>query len=559
MRFENDEGNVYLVGMNHGINVIIILLVAVTVLGCGRREVARLDDIESYIQARPDSALAELRALDPASLRSARARATHSLLLAVALDKNYIDVASDSLAGPALEYFKKHGPAEREMLSWYYLGTAQYYSEDYSSSALSLEQARTLAEQLGSERYQGLSCMMMGYVYSRNYLLHDALESTRKSILHFAAIPDSFQVRRAECTLAERYLQLSRFHEADSLFGQVILAAPDDSFNVRKALPGQAVAVYYDDTLSGASRAVQLFSRAIGTYHTTLTPYYADYYGRALCDSGFEKEAEMILAQLESSGSGRGRAPFLKHHIAIRRNDPPLISSTSQRIIALQDSVSRVALEQSVLHSQRDYLDQANSFLVREAAAQKRIRWLLAAVIILLLAVLVMIVHAMLRRERLRENKLVELAEQARLMSSEMDKVRQQYVSAYKGQFQKITRLVELYFKTSGSKEGRDKVYKEVMNLSTTVGRDQRTYASLERSVNQHLDDAMSIYRQSFPDKDEDHYRLVCYFMAGYPASMIEMLTGLSQSAVYTRKHRLLKTLADHPSENTELLLRSLR
>ena len=68
-------GSMLILGcMNKWIKVLVPMLVcAVAAAGCGRQEMARLDDIESYVQARPDSALAQLRALDPHSLRSRQA------------------------------------------------------------------------------------------------------------------------------------------------------------------------------------------------------------------------------------------------------------------------------------------------------------------------------------------------------------------------------------------------------------------------------------------------------------------------------------------------------
>ena len=65
-----------------------------------------------YIQQRPDSALTVLNAMDASAFRG-RTLAEYRLLKAMSLDKNYVDVASDSLALPALRYFRRHGPREK--------------------------------------------------------------------------------------------------------------------------------------------------------------------------------------------------------------------------------------------------------------------------------------------------------------------------------------------------------------------------------------------------------------------------------------------------------------
>ncbi|MGX8707874.1 MAG: hypothetical protein ACSW72_03880, partial [Bacteroidales bacterium] len=73
-----------------GLLLVLLLLPS----GCGSRQAETvLDDVESYIQARPDSALTVLRALDTTTLNSQKLRAHYALLHAMALDKNWIDTS----------------------------------------------------------------------------------------------------------------------------------------------------------------------------------------------------------------------------------------------------------------------------------------------------------------------------------------------------------------------------------------------------------------------------------------------------------------------------------
>ena len=73
----------------------VILPVVIIIVGCGgRREMAEhLADIASYINDRPDSALAELRAIDTTAFHSRKNKAQYSLLHAMALDKCFINVS----------------------------------------------------------------------------------------------------------------------------------------------------------------------------------------------------------------------------------------------------------------------------------------------------------------------------------------------------------------------------------------------------------------------------------------------------------------------------------
>lgn len=57
----------------------------------------------------PDSALRILREIPPSSLGADGLRAKHSLLMSMALDKNYIDTADLAVISPAIEYYIREG------------------------------------------------------------------------------------------------------------------------------------------------------------------------------------------------------------------------------------------------------------------------------------------------------------------------------------------------------------------------------------------------------------------------------------------------------------------
>ena len=81
------------------------LIATAMLLSCSGHEVRNsikvLDDVESYIQERPDSALTVIQSIGADDLSSRELKARHALLLSQALDKNFIDLQSDSIIAPA--------------------------------------------------------------------------------------------------------------------------------------------------------------------------------------------------------------------------------------------------------------------------------------------------------------------------------------------------------------------------------------------------------------------------------------------------------------------------
>ena len=94
----------------------VFIFLSFILLSCRSYDVNRtLQDIDSYIMTRPDSALTVLEGVGRDLLRSERQRAYHALLYAMALDKNYIDVNDDSIL--VFEYFTASGVEDLSIVS----------------------------------------------------------------------------------------------------------------------------------------------------------------------------------------------------------------------------------------------------------------------------------------------------------------------------------------------------------------------------------------------------------------------------------------------------------
>lgn len=81
-----------------------------------------LNGIEAYIEEHPEEALKVLESVNREELTSRKLKAKHSLLYSMALDKNYIDVTTDSIIAPAVNYYKYRGTDEERFKSLYYAG-----------------------------------------------------------------------------------------------------------------------------------------------------------------------------------------------------------------------------------------------------------------------------------------------------------------------------------------------------------------------------------------------------------------------------------------------------
>ena len=106
--------------------LLLLIITAITIVSCNgarKSETYRLlEDVDSYIEARPDSALAVLEGIDVEDLGSREEKAKYALLMSMALDKNYIDRTDFEVLQPAIDYYEDHGSATDKLRTFYYQG-----------------------------------------------------------------------------------------------------------------------------------------------------------------------------------------------------------------------------------------------------------------------------------------------------------------------------------------------------------------------------------------------------------------------------------------------------
>lgn len=107
--------------MNHLLSALIFVICLVS---CNRHSVHWdiLSRVESYIEERPDSALAVLEEINPLELSDKEEKAKHALLYSMALDKNYIDTTDLEVLQPAVDYYANNGSATDKLRIYYYQG-----------------------------------------------------------------------------------------------------------------------------------------------------------------------------------------------------------------------------------------------------------------------------------------------------------------------------------------------------------------------------------------------------------------------------------------------------
>ena len=148
---------------------IISTLLAIAAFACGETHYdARLTAIDSIIDVSPDSALAELRALDYKSLSGSDNRAYYALLLTQARYKCYDSIPSTDTIEIAVAQFTSNGDREKLTRSLIYKGATL---EELGKPVEAMEQYKLAEETAAPTDYfnLGYANLRMATLYNSEF------------------------------------------------------------------------------------------------------------------------------------------------------------------------------------------------------------------------------------------------------------------------------------------------------------------------------------------------------------------------------------------------------
>lgn len=163
---------------------------AVVLLSCSKADLETertLADVASFIEERPDSALIILDTMDSFSLTTSALKARHSLLLAMARDKNYIDDTTDSIIAPAVSWYRRHGSADEKLLMNYYRGRIAMNAGDYETAMRWFADGSRFSEKARNKVWSGRLCNAKFQVYQHLFDSASAIDAALRSADYYAA------------------------------------------------------------------------------------------------------------------------------------------------------------------------------------------------------------------------------------------------------------------------------------------------------------------------------------------------------------------------------------
>ena len=537
-----------------------ITIILLSIASCTFVNVSRtLNDVESYIMERPDSALAVLESIDRVDLNTARTKAHHALLHAMALDKNYIDVTEDSIAKVATEYYKKHGPRRNYARALYYLGKSYYYNEQYDKAILEYSKAEKVAEGCDS-LYLGMIYSGKSYTYNCNYNSSQEAYYAQKAYEIFSKLNISSYTRAALYRLAVSYHNNDEYENALNVYNRIIDESSDVDFVLLQSLLGKAhTMIEIED--SDYFVIDNLFRKAHNEYHAEFEErdYWAWTY--SLYKIGSNNEAEAIMNNIDVSEEYT--ANFWKSRIYAFLNDWESVYKYDRLNDIYQNKVIENILEESLETYQRDYYQ--SELESSEYKVKTRTMGLIGVIVIAVLVVIIicLILNKYLTKQKEEKEKLLEYAEEIRRQLSEAEKndypaLKRKYLSLYKTRFETIGSLSEQYIQAEGRSDIESLMFKKVVTLIKEIKNDSTNRAKFEAMLDEDLDMIMTNLRKEMPKFSETDYSIFSYLVVGFDATTISRLLDISVNNIYVHKHRIRTRIEERQPEHASQFLEML-
>ena len=140
-----------------------------------------LNEIEEYIQDNPQKAYGELSKIDRSSLHGNKERALFFLLYSMALDKNYVDIASDSLINRSVEYYSRHGDKLHRFYAYYCLGRVHINAQEYDKALAAFIKAERCSDKTISDDYLARLHYNKSNVYRHHFAEDKAMDEAIKA------------------------------------------------------------------------------------------------------------------------------------------------------------------------------------------------------------------------------------------------------------------------------------------------------------------------------------------------------------------------------------------
>ena len=392
--------------------ITVLLLLCITACQKQSFMADKLLQAEALMNEHPDSALNLLKGIAQTELQTQEHRARYALLYSQALDKNYIDLTSDSLINIAVDYYKDRDDVRAKFLSYYYQGRIYTNANNLTQATLAYLEAEQLVDELGDGYAAGLLYKQIGLIYNSYYDFPKGLQAHQQAIEHFTKANKPVHRIQAMLTLSN----IHRNMHNENIGYEVLRTAITESQKLNdqsliKSCINNLIVVCIDlERWEEATQWYQEYQKNNSRNYPTVAFY--GYIARLHAKNKNFKDAFMLLDETWKKTKSLQDSINLFHAESLvhQMNGSWEESYRSMaKSISHQNKVIRKSLQQPVLTTQNNYLNQELEFKAYKLRIEKTLRIVSISLISFIAVVTIFLIWNKLRKDYLSKLKKQEI------------------------------------------------------------------------------------------------------------------------------------------------------
>ena len=564
-----------------------LALLCIWLTGCTpastREALARADSI---MATAPDSALAILDALDPATLNSDETKAMYAVSLTEARHMAYVPVYDASLITVGADYYLTHGSPEEKARAFYYSAIVRYNNSNY-------EQA--IVDGLRAEKHALTTSdhLRLGLIYRTIADCFRALYDASSAIHYYTVSYEHFRLAPTQKYTGWGLVDLSR--------ANIVKGDNETALKFAYQALGYADSVGNDDLKVNALRNIAGANFYSNEYDETIKylETLRSLRSQALLDDDYELLGESYLVmgnpvkaqECQDSLNARQSDTYgLQVMLYERAKEFESANRLQGKMLEYQNNEVKKLFTRNYARTISEYYGLEEKAAIEQISKSKMTLVSVIIVTIILLAfayiffryrtnLLSSQIEARISEAQNLEKILFEKSSQLDDMKTDRDKLvnklsqrdselerireeshrgstasvpaiaRDEIRHLLAGRFEHLDRLCSVYFQFKGQSNEKDKISSDVLEIINGIQYDDKIKAKLEETINGNLGDVMVRFRKDFPSVKERDYMLFMLLILDFSPRAISILQDLKTEVVYNHKSKLKRKIAASNSE----------
>ena len=543
-----------------------IALIGCLFVSCidGPQQLVLLQEAEARMQERPDSALTILQQVDRTSLKSRYGKARYALLYSQALDKNYVDVDSDSLTVRALNYYQRRGAKRERALAYYYSGRVYENAGNIDSAIIQFTNAEDILATTTDATLQGLTSGALARLYETQHFIELAENKYLEAATAFAKAGQKQNELFAYMGMLEMLSVQNKFQKHRLYYGYAFDLAKELQDSVSMLKFARMNTSKYIKEHSDYSGALHMLRNAANSYNCGIIPQNCYF---LLCDIYTHlNKPDSALLYLQpllndmQNESARGQLEYLymaSRIYKMKSNDSKAYQYNAEALY-ICDSMYFAEKEHAIPELQAKY---RNERLVLHNRYLKSInQYQLIIAIIVLIAILFISLWLIGRRQK----RILQQEQEIMEYRSVISRLKEEYEELRIGTNdetlnRRITFLKQILETTAQFGHNKEAFYAKIEQLLTKSGSAQHIKNSganeilliFQDILNTRHPGIINYLMQTYPQLSNQELSLYCMIAMDISKTAICLVMDTSQKTYYNYRNLLRNKLAITNEEMT--------